>query len=433
MKIFTPADILLPDVDSMEKWAVIACDQFSSQPEYWKEVREYVGDAPSTLHMILPEAELGTEDEKEKIQKINQNMKDYIEQGVFKEYPDSFVYIERTLQNGNVRKGLIGMVDLEAYSYEAGSDSAIRATEKTVLERIPPRMRIREGAVLEFPHVQILCDDVEKTLIEPIGKMKSELTKLYEFDLMKDGGHIAGWLVQGDVKDGFELRLHAYERSLEDKYMDVEGVPMTFAMGDGNHSLATAKACYEELKKNSPKKNYSNHPARYALVELENIHSSALEFEPIHRILTDVDPEDVLARLAAECGIGENGISAAEQESDAAIDGSVNMHKIEWYSGEKSGTVYLDAGKSSLAVGVLQPFLDEYLKEHGGEIDYIHGDEVLKDLAKKEQSIGFILPAMEKSQLFRGVMENGVLPRKTFSMGHAYDKRYYLEGRRLDK
>lgn len=433
MKIFTPADILLPDVDSMEKWAVIACDQFSSQPEYWKEVREYVGDAPSTLHMILPEAELGTEDEKEKIQKINQNMKDYIEQGVFKEYPDSFVYIERTLQNGNVRKGLIGMVDLEAYSYEAGSDSAIRATEKTVLERIPPRMRIREGAVLEFPHVQILCDDVEKTLIEPIGKMKSELTKLYEFDLMKDGGHIAGWLVQGDVKDGFELRLHAYEHSLEDKYIDVEGVPMTFAMGDGNHSLATAKACYEELKKNSPKKNYSNHPARYALVELENIHSSALEFEPIHRILTDVDPEDVLARLAAECGIGENGISAAEQESDVAIDGSVKMHKIEWYSGEKSGTAYLDAGKSSLAVGVLQPFLDEYLKEHGGEIDYIHGDAVLKDLAKKEQSIGFILPAMEKSQLFRGVMENGVLPRKTFSMGHAYDKRYYLEGRRLDK
>ncbi len=418
MKIFTPANILLPDVDSMEKWAVIACDQFSSQPEYWKEVREYVGDAPSTLNMILPEAELGVKDEKAKIQKINQNMEDYIEQGVFKEYPDSFVYIERTLQNGSVRKGLIGMVDLEAYSYEAGSDSAIRATEKTVLERIPPRMRIREGAVLEFPHVQILCDDVEKTLIEPIGKMKSELTKLYEFDLMKDGGHIVGWLVQGDVKDGFELRLHAYERSLEDKYIDVEGVPMTFAMGDGNHSLATAKACYEELKKNNPKKNYSNHPARYALVELENIHSSALEFEPIHRILTGIDPENVLECLEAGCG------ASPEQE---------NIHKIEWYSGEKSGTVYLDARKSSLAVGVLQPFLDDYLKEHGGEIDYIHGDVVLKELAKKEQSIGFILPAMEKSQLFRGVMENGVLPRKTFSMGHAHDKRYYLEGRRLDK
>lgn len=418
MKIFSPANILLPDVDSMEKWAVIACDQFSSQPEYWKEVREYVGDAPSTLNMILPEAELGVENEKAKIQKINQNMKDYVEQGILKEYPDSFVYIERTLQNGKIRKGLIGMVDLEAYSYEAGSDSAIRATEKTVLERIPPRMRIREGAVLEFPHVQILCDDVEKTLIEPIGKMKSELTKLYEFDLMKEGGHIAGWLVQGDVKDGFELRLHAYERSLEDKYIDVEGVPMTFAVGDGNHSLATAKACYEELKKNNPKKNYSNHPARYALVELENIHSSALEFEPIHRILTGINPEDVLECLAADCG------TSPDQE---------NIHKIEWYSGEKSGTVYLDARKSSLAVGVLQPFLDDYLKEHGGEIDYIHGDVVLKELAKKEQSIGFILPAMEKSQLFRGVMENGVFPRKTFSMGHAYDKRYYLEGRRLDK
>ena len=418
MKIFSPANILLPDVDSMEKWAVIACDQFSSQPEYWKEVREYVGDAPSTLNMILPEAELGVENEKAKIQKINQNMKDYVEQGILKEYPDSFVYIERTLQNGKIRKGLIGMVDLEAYSYEAGSDSAIRATEKTVLERIPPRMRIREGAVLEFPHVQILCDDVEKTLIEPIGKMKSELTKLYEFDLMKEGGHIAGWLVQGDVKDGFELRLHAYERSLEDKYIDVEGVPMTFAVGDGNHSLATAKACYEELKKNNPKKNYSNHPARYALVELENIHSSALEFEPIHRILTGINPEDVLECLAADCGTSPD---------------QVNIHKIEWYSGEKSGTVYLDARKSSLAVGVLQPFLDDYLKEHGGEIDYIHGDVVLKELAKKEQSIGFILPAMEKSQLFRGVMENGVFPRKTFSMGHAYDKRYYLEGRRLDK
>lgn len=416
MKIFTPADILLPNVDSMEKWAVIACDQFSSQPEYWKETREYVKDAPSTLHMILPEAELGDGDEEEKIKKIHQNMNAYSEQGLFKEYKDSFIYIERTLQNGNVRKGLIGMVDLEAYSYEEGASSLVRATEKTVLERIPPRMRIREGATLEFPHVQILCDDVEKMLIEPIGNMKSELTKLYEFDLMKEGGHIAGWLVQGDVKDAFELRLHAYERSLEDKYTDVNGIPMTFAVGDGNHSLATAKACYEKLKKESPKKNYSNHPARYALVELENIHSSALEFEPIHRILTGVDPEDILKKLAAECG----------------TEDVENAYRVEWCSGEESGTIYLEK-KSPLAVGVLQPFLDSYLNAMGGEIDYIHGDEVLKTLAKKEQSIGFILPAMEKSQLFIGVMEDGVLPRKTFSMGHACDKRYYLEGRRLDR
>ena len=429
MKIFRPADVLLPNVDSMEKWAVIACDQFSSQPEYWKEIREEVGDAPSTLHMILPEAELGQSGEQEKIRRINRTMRDYIDQEIFKEYPDSFIYIERTLQSGKVRKGLIGMVDLEAYSYEEGADSAIRATEKTVTSRIPPRMRIREGAALE------------KMLIELIGVMKSGLLRLYEFDLMNEGKHITGWLVQGDVKDAFELRLHAYERSLEDKYMDIKGVPMTFAVGDGNHSLATAKACYEALKKNSPRKNYSHHPARYALVELENIHSSALEFEPIHRILTGVDPEELLERLRTECGARDvesecaPGDGKSEDEADRteqASGATGRTHRIEWYSGDRSGVVYLDAGKSSLAAGVLQPFLDSYLKTAGGEIDYIHGDDVLKKLAGQKQSIGFLLPAMEKGQLFRGVMQDGVLPRKTFSMGHACDKRYYLEGRRLD-
>jgi hypothetical protein len=276
-------------------------------------------------------------------------------------------------------------------------------------------MRIRRGAAVELPHVLLLCDDIEKSLIEPIGKMKSGLEKIYDFELMENGGHVAGWLVQGDVKDAFELRLHAYVKALEDKYVDLEGVPMTFAVGDGNHSLATAKACYEELKEKNPKKDLSQHPARYALVELENIHDDALEFEPIHRILMNVEPEHLLESLKSACG----------------TEDAEHGYPLIWHCGEEQGTIYLDPEKSQMAVGVLQPFLDAYLEKNGGEIDYIHGDDVLIDLAKKERSLGFILPPMGKSQLFRGVIADGALPRKTFSMGHANDKRYYLEGRKL--
>lgn len=411
---FLPAEILLPKVEDMSKWAVIACDQFSSQPAYWDRVRANAGDAPSTIHLILPEAQLGTEQEPALTEEINRTMAAYLEQDLFTVYPNSFVYVERTLQSGAIRKGLVGMVDLEAYDYAMGSASDIRATEKTVVERIPPRMRVRKNAPLEFPHILMLADDHDKVLIEPITAQKEHLKKLYDCMLMEDGGHIAGWLVDGAEAQAFMERLTTYTQHVDEKYTGLPGTPMVFAVGDGNHSLATAKACYEELKKAHPGEDLSQHPARYALVELENIHDAAQEFAPIHRVIVKTDAPALLKavqdNLCAETGF-----------------------PVEWYMGNDHGTIYLDQSKGQLAVGILQSFLDQYLAQHDGETDYIHGDADLVELADQDNAIGFLLPVMEKSQLFRGVIADGILPRKTFSMGHAREKRYYLEGRKITK
>ncbi|MEA4965023.1 MAG: DUF1015 domain-containing protein [Oscillospiraceae bacterium] len=412
MNAFLPADILLPKTNAMDKWAVIACDQFTSDHAYWDRVRKNAEGMPSTINLILPEAELGTEQEATHTAEINKTMAQYMERDIFKIYGNSFVYVERTLENGAIRKGLVGMVDLDAYDYAAGSTSAIRATERTVVERIPPRQRVRRNAPIELPHILMLCDDHEKRLIEPIAARKDLLPKLYDFDLMEGGGHIAGWLVSGADVETFHEVLTAYSASVGEKYKDLNGTPMVFAVGDGNHSLATAKSCYEELKAQNPGKDLSNHPARYALVELENIHDEAQAFEPIHRVITDTDPHALLRAL----------------EESACAEGGF---PVRWYIGKESGTVYLDKARSQLAVGALQSFLDPYLKEHPGKIDYIHDDDELIRLAGQGGAIGFQLPAMEKSQLFRGVIADGVLPRKTFSMGHAREKRYYLEGRKI--
>lgn len=409
MNVFRSAEILLPHDVDMKKWAVIACDQFTSDPAYWQRVAETAGDSPSTLQLVLPEVELGTPQEAAHTATINATMHRYLREGVFTAYPDSYVYVERTLENGAVRKGLIGMVDLEAYDYTPGSTSAIRATERTVVERIPPRQRVRRDAPIELPHILLLCDDHEKRLIEPIAAQASSLPLLYDFDLMEGGGHITGRLVAGDAAKAFDDRLAAYAATADEKYADIPGTPMIFAVGDGNHSLATAKSCYEEQKKADPAA--ANSPARYALVELENIHDEAQTFEPIHRILTGVDPQKLLDALGSVCAAGG--------------------FPVRWQAGGKSGTVYLDRAKGQLAVGVLQTFLDAYLKENGGEIDYIHDDDALLSLASQDGAIGFLLPAMEKSQLFRGVIADGALPRKTFSMGHAREKRYYLEARKI--
>ena len=412
MNAFLPADILMPKTDHMEKWAVIACDQFTSDAAYWDRVRKNAEGAVSTINLILPEAELGTEKEAAHTAEINATMKKYMDENVFTVYPNSYVYVERTLENGSIREGLVGMVDLDAYDYNTGATSAIRATERTVAERIPPRQRVRRDAPIELPHILMLCDDHDKILIEPIGAKKKQLKKLYDFDLMEGGGHITGWLVEGKDVEEFNKALEKYTATVGEKYKGLKGVPMVFAVGDGNHSLATAKSCYEELKKNHPGEDLSNHPARYALVELENIHDPAQVFEPIHRVIFKTEPQKLLAALKESC-CAETGFP------------------VKWYIGKESGTVHLDKSKGELAVGVLQHFLDEYLKNNPGEIDYIHDDDALIELAKKPDTIGFLLPAMEKSQLFRGVIADGVLPRKTFSMGHSREKRYYLEGRKI--
>lgn len=411
MSIFTHADILLPADVPMEKWAVIACDQFTSDEQYWKRVRTHAAESPSTIRMILPEAELGSARESEKIAAINDTMKQYLQDGVFEMYPQAYIYVERTLQNGTVRPGLVGMVDLESYDYQPGSVSPIRATEKTVLERIPPRQRVRKDALLEFPHVLMLCDDDEKRLIEPITAMKEQLPLIYDFDLMEDGGHITGWLVQGAAADDFEARFAAFTSDVPGKYADLSGASVVLAVGDGNHSLATAKSCYEALKAENPGKDLSNWRARYALVELENIHDDSQVFEPIHRVLFHVDGEKLLSDLKELCG--------SEGFAIRFIHNGVEQ------------TLTLDRRHGEMAVAILQPFLDAWLEKNGGQIDYIHGDDELRQLAGQEQSVGFLLPPMEKHQLFRGVISGGVLPRKTFSMGHAREKRYYLEGRMI--
>ena len=411
MNVFKPTDILLPQVEDMTKWAVIACDQFSSNPGYWQRVRETVAGAPSTINLILPEAELGAAEEDAHIKLINETMEKYREEGIFKSYENSLIYVERTLENGSIRKGLVGKVDLDAYDYSLGSVSAIRATEKTVVERIPPRMKVRRNASVELPHILMLCDDHEKKLIEPVAAVKDTLPVVYDFDLMEGGGHITGWLVCGELIKAFEAALADYTAHIDEKYEGLPGVPMVFAVGDGNHSLATAKACYEELKAAHPDKDLSSHPARYALVELENIHDEAQVFEPIHRVVFKTDTQKLLEDLEVVC--------------------APNGFPVTWFVGEQSGTVYLDKSRSQLAVGALQSFLDTWLQENAGEVDYIHDEPDLRQLAQQDNTIGFLLPAMEKSQLFRGVIADGILPRKTFSMGHAREKRYYLEGRAI--
>lgn len=410
MNAFMSANILLPKNVNMEKWAVIACDQFTSDPAYWQRVRGNAGSEPSTIHLILPEAELST-DRKAAVDAINASMKDYYDTGVFAEYKNAYIYVERTLENGSVRPGLVGMVDLEAYDYNPGSVSPIRATEKTVLERIPPRKEIRKDAPLEFPHVLMLCDDHEGCLIEPITTVKDQLPVVYDFDLMEQGGHIKGWLLQGEAAKAFDDRFTAYAETIENKYIGLSGAKVLLAVGDGNHSLATAKSCYEELKASNPGVDLSNHPARYALVELENIHDPSQVFEPIHRVITGVDTDALLAYLEKFCR--DDGF------------------EVEYCTENKNGILKLDKSMGELAVAVLQELLDGFLASNAGEIDYIHGEEEVRTLANKSGAIGFLLPAMGKGQLFRGVIDRGVLPRKTFSMGHAREKRYYLEGRKI--
>lgn len=410
MNLFQAADILLPKSANLEKWSVIACDQFTSDLDYWQRVREHAGDAPSVLHMILPEAELDSHDDAS-IARINGTMDRYLEEGVFQLYPKAYVYVERTLENGSVRPGLVGMVDLEGYNFNEGSVSPIRATERTVLERIPPRKKVRKDAALEFTHVLMLCDDDQFSLIEPIRDAKETLPKIYDFDLMEGGGHISGWLVFGEAAAAFDERFAAYSVTYRQKYTDLAGESVLLAVGDGNHSLATAKSCYEDLKNRNPYEDYSNHPARYALVELENIHDRAQVFEPIHRILMDVDREKLIRDL--------NSICAREG------------HKITCVFGDTRKDLFLDAQRGELAVAVLQEFLDSWLLENAGKIDYIHGEDEVVRLAEQDNSFGFLLPPMEKHSLFRGVIAGGVLPRKTFSMGHAREKRYYLEGRKI--
>lgn len=408
-KAFNRADILLPKDVDMHRWSVVACDQYTSEPEYWSEVEKTVGEAVSTLKITLPEIYLEEEGVAEKIEKINSAMLDYINRKIFTEHKQSYIYLERTLADGTVRQGIVGMVDLEEYDFSKGSQSLVRATEGTVLERIPPRVRIRENAALELPHVMLLIDDEEKKIIEPLAD--SELEKVYDFELMQGGGHVRGYLIKD--ADALDERLAelAARSVFEAKYGVSDKGVLQYAVGDGNHSLATAKTCWEALKAQGVKE----HPARFALAEIVNLHSDALKFEPIHRILFDVDTENFIK----------------EFKNYLCADSTPDKQWAEVVVGDKKEKLYIHSAKSNLAVGSVQNFIDRYLEKFGGKVDYIHGDEVVYNLAKGDGCVGILLGAMQKSDLFPTVILDGALPRKTFSMGHACDKRFYLECRKI--
>lgn len=416
---FYPADILLPNDADMNKWAVVACDQFTSEPEYWEAVEKHVGDAPSTLRLILPEANLKAPNVDEFINEINASMDQYLKEGIFKTLKDSLVYIERSQSDGRIRHGLIGMVDLDQYDFTPGSGALIRATEGTVLERIPPRAKVRRNAPIELPHVMLLIDNPEKTVIEPLTAAAANMEKVYDFDLMQSGGHLVGYKLSDAQIDAVADALEGLcaDEAMQTKYNVSGAAPLLFAVGDGNHSLATAKACYEEQKKGLTEEEWKKLPARYALVEVVNNHDDALQFEPIHRVLFGVDKDKFMAEF--------------KKFYPDAYEGKGEGHVIEFVWADYDAFITVPNPKVQLAVGTLQAFIDKYLKEFGGEVDYIHGDEVTKELGSKEGNMGFLLPAMGKEQLFKTVMADGVLPRKTFSMGHAQDKRYYVEARRI--
>ena len=417
---FQPADILLPRDCDMSLWSVVACDQYTSQPEYWQRVEDRVGKAPSTLRLILPESCLEGPDVELDIMEINATMSRYLRGNVLEEHPECLIYVERTLSNGAVRHGLMGKVDLEQYNYEPGADTMIRATEGTVISRIPPRVMVRKNAPMELPHVLLLADDPEKTVVEPLAQRTEEMELLYDFELMERGGHIRGWKLNNACMEQVAAALHrlAQPEVFNARYGTEKKAVMLFAVGDGNHSLATAKECYERSKRMVPPEEWKDLPARYALVELGNLHDDSLEFEPIHRLLTGVDPKRLLMDLRAAF--------------PTAYDGVGEGHVLHYAYGEVEGAITIPAPVAQLAVATLQGFLDKWLAGRwGAKIDYIHGADVATELARRPGSIAFLLPAMEKEELFPTVIHDGVLPRKTFSMGEAHDKRFYLEGRRI--
>lgn len=416
--VFQPGNILLPNQADLAKWSVVACDQYTSQPEYWNAVSAFVGDAPSALHVTLPEIYLEGADVDTRIDRINHTMQRYLDTDILHEIAGKYIYVERTQRDGVVRHGLMGVVDLECYDYTKGSQTLIRATEGTVLERIPPRVRVREHAALELPHIMLLIDDAQRTVIEPLDAEKDRFETAYDFKLMQDSGSLHGYIVDDAAEKRIDAALQALAEpaAFHQKYQVPEdkGV-LLFAVGDGNHSLATAKECYERIKAEMPPEKAKNHPARYALVELTNVHDAALQFEPIHRVVFDVDPDDMMAELSKYYELAEEG-----QAFTCII-------------GDQKKTVHIKNPPTNLAVGTLQKFIDAYLTEHTGRVDYIHGDDVVEELARDPKNIGFLLPPMAKEELFPTVILDGALPRKTFSMGHAYDKRFYLEARKIQE
>lgn len=398
--IFQPADILLPAEVDFHRWSVIACDQFTSDAEYWQEVEHVVGDAPSTLRLMLPEYYLGRVDEQEAAKSAQSTMRDYLDSGVFRTLEQSFVYLERCLANGVTRRGIVGQIDLEAYDYLPDANAPIRATEGTVEERLPPRIRVRREAPLEMPHIMLFLDDPADAVMQFAAEAAGE--PVYSFDLMGGGGHLLGRQVSG-----------ADAQKLTEKVAEIIGrQTVQLAVGDGNHSLATARKCWLEKKQCLSPEEAAADPARFALVEVVNIHDPAITFAPIHRVLFDTDA------------------SQWQQEAEQALF-DPEGREILLIAEAQQYKLTARGNTIGALIANVEEFCRDYLKRHGGEIDYIHGDDEAHSLSMQPGSCGVLLPPIEKDELFPSIARSGPFPRKSFSIGLGPDKRYYLECRKI--
>ena len=424
--------ILLPGSDvPVDTWAVIACDQHTSDPGYWEDVVGRVGTAPSTIQLVFPEAYLEADDRPQRISRIRAAMADYSTRGVLQELPAGFVLVDRQTPHVASRRGLLVALDLEQYSYDDGARTLIRTTEGTVVSRLAPRIEIRRDTPLELPHIMVLIDDPQRTVIEPL--FDCDLPALYDTELMLGGGRVRGWHVKDDalVEQGVA--------SLRRLIVDVDDAPMLYAMGAGNHSFATAQAVWQEIKDTCGGLDaVAEHPARHALVELVNLHDDGLVFEPIHRVLFGCDFGAVLTSMQAACASLGSDISVETLDTTGAWDCARQIpstpegHRVPFIAGGSSGVLTIHDPVGSLPAVTLQEFLTIFEPAHPSvEVDYIHGDDALRRLATQAGNVGLYSEVIDKHALFPTIRKDGPLPRKSFSLGEAEEKRYYLECRRI--
>ncbi len=405
MNTIRKCEILLPKVDDNQKWAVVSCDQFTSERKYWSKLKSFVDGTPSALNLIFPEVYLEDGDDENRIKQINATMETYLKDGVFSSLNDSFILVKRTTESGVSRLGLIVSVDLDDYSYQFPSDATIRSTEGVVLDRIPPRLKIRSNAPIELPHIMLLIDDRNKSIIEPLYQNHQQLDLLYDFDLNMNGGHLTGYRV--DAEKVIKL-FDNYQEGLSEMY----GKPtnFVFAVGDGNHSLATAKAHWDKIKGGLSAEERETHPARFALCEVENLHDDGIVFEPIHRFVFNADFEEFV-NFAKQKLSGSAKVLFFDVNNKLELNVNINSAK---------------------AIADIQEVVDEFNKTHkNAYVDYIHGIQHLTDIAKENRGVAIAMPKIGKTDLFAYVMENGPLCRKAFSMGEAEEKRYYFEAKKI--
>lgn len=426
--------ILMPGKNiPMDKWAVVACDQYTSELDYWEDVENFIEQSPSTFNLIYPECYLEESNPEKRIKKINLNMDNYLKEGILVENEPAFFLVKRSTGTGTPRYGLMVALDLEAYDYSKDSTSLIRATEGTIVDRIPPRKKIRINATVELPHILVLIDDPEKLVIEPLAAKIDTLEKVYDFELMKKSGHIAGYRISDpffieSIISGLEKL--SDKDSFKEKYSKED--VLLYAMGDGNHSLATAKATWEEIKKNYTGTDLMVQPARWALVELENIYDEGITFEPIHRVLFNIDKDNFFMEIEKLGNFKFENFNSIDKIMSKIKGHKGKNQQIGYCDSEKMGIITIESPSATIPAGTIQKIIDSYLnKNTKSSVDYIHGEDVTLKLGIKENNCGIFLPPVDKNDFFRTVVMDAAFPRKTFSMGEAHEKRFYVESRRI--